>query len=266
MQGQIQAGEFYAKSFPRLQTRDGNYLLSARHTHSLYLIDGKTGNVIWTMGGKYNQFAELLAAYNHTPSSPALDMSWQHHARFYPGSDENEITVFDNHVLQVNGVDCQKDCSRGLHLRINTTDSQRMTVQILREYLHPKGLLSQSQGSLQVLDNGNVFIGWGRNPSFTEHTIDGECLFDVQFSPWRSRATGNNGLDNYRTYRMDWKATPYWDPEIVVENLEGVVTVYLSWNGATEVKHWALVSDGNDFQPCICFLGPLGTDLRFFPD
>ncbi len=117
-----------------------------------------------------------------------------------------------------------------------------MTVQILHEYLHPKGLLSQSQGSMQVLDNGNVFIGWGRNPSFTEHTIDGECVFDVLFSPWRSPATNGDGLDNYRTYRMDWKATPYWDPVIAIENHEGVMTAYASWNGATEVKSWVLVS------------------------
>lgn len=208
----------------------------------MYLIDGKTGKVIWTMGGKYNQFVELPAANNYIPNSPALSMSWQHHARFYPDSNETEITLFDNHVLDYNGVNCTENCSRGLHLKINTTDPERMTVQILHEYLHPKGMLSQSQGSMQVLDNGNVFIGWGRNPSFTEHTIDGECLLDIQFSPWRSEATKFNGLDNYRSYRQDWKATPYWGPNITVLNREGVVSAYLSWNGATEVRHWVLVS------------------------
>jgi hypothetical protein len=194
------------------------------------------------LGGQANQFFELPPANGISVSNPALSMSWQHHARFYPGSQETEITLFDNHALPINGFNCTANCSRGLHLKIDTSDRANMTVQILHEYLHPKGLLSQSQGSMQVLDNGNVFIGWGRNPSFTEHTIDGECVFDVLFSPWRSPATNGDGLDNYRTYRMDWKATPYWDPVIAIENHEGVMTAYASWNGATEVKSWVLVS------------------------
>ncbi|KAJ3577319.1 hypothetical protein NPX13_g3248 [Xylaria arbuscula] len=199
------------------KTREGNYLLSARHTHAIYLINGTTGDVIWTLGGKSNDFTELPPYSDNSTrpfSNPVLSISWQHHARFYRGN-ENEITLFDNHVLDYNGVDCKKDCSRGIHFRINTT-SEPKTVRLLNEYLHPDGMLSQSQGSVEVLDDGNVFVGWGRNPSFTEHTPNGETVLSVQFSPWRSFATANQGLDNYRAFRMDWKATPYWPPDIKV--------------------------------------------------
>ncbi|KAI0973627.1 Arylsulfotransferase-domain-containing protein [Xylaria arbuscula] len=227
------------------KTREGNYLLSARHTHAIYLINGTTGAVIWTLGGKSNDFTELPPYSNNSTrpfSNPVLSMSWQHHARFYCGN-ENEITLFDNHVLDYNGVNCERECSRGIHFRINATSEPR-TVRLLNEYLHPNGMLSQSQGSVEVLDDGNVFVGWGRNPSFTEHTPDGETVLSVQFSPWRSVATADQGLDNYRAFRMDWKATPYWPPDIKVIRGGGNGTdiAYVSWNGATEVKYWVLLA------------------------
>ena len=36
---------------------DGNLLVSARHTWAIYKIDRQTGEVIWQLGGKNNNFA-----------------------------------------------------------------------------------------------------------------------------------------------------------------------------------------------------------------
>ncbi|KAI1266581.1 Arylsulfotransferase-domain-containing protein [Xylariaceae sp. FL1019] len=233
------------------KTKEGNFLLSSRHMHAIYLVSGQDGHVIWTLGGKNNDFIEL-PAYNsnstHITPNPVLTMSWQHHARFYQGN-ENEITLFDNHVLDHNGVNCIQNCSRGIHFAINTT-AVPPTVRLLNEYLHPDGMLSQSQGSVQVLDDKNVFVGWGRNPSFTEHTPDGETVLSVQFSPWRSLMTANQGLDNYRAFRMDWKATPYWPPDIHVQRMggNGSDVAYLSWNGATEVRSWVLFASDSPWD------------------
>ncbi|CAJ2504482.1 Uu.00g118760.m01.CDS01 [Anthostomella pinea] len=230
------------------KSRAGNYLLSARHTHAIYLINGTTGEVIWTLGGAKNDFVELAPFGDNSTleaSNPALSMAWQHHARFYE-DNESEITLFDNHVLDYNGYNCKQNCSRGLHLRLDNA-AEPKTVRILGEYLHPQGLQSQSQGSMQVLDEGNVFVGWGRNPSFTEHTKDGEAVLSVQFSPWRSAATRGDGLDNYRAFKMDWNATPYWPPDIAVETQggNGSSIAYVSWNGATEVRYWALLASNS---------------------
>lgn len=132
-------------------------------------------------------------------------------------------------------------------------------MQLLHEYHHPRRLQAQSQGSLQPLGMDaaaavtgagevfeRVFIGWGRCPSFTEHdAITGETLLDVQFSPWHSDEIVD-ALDNYRAYRMDWKAEPWWDPVMALraseegEEEEEELDVYVSWNGATEVKSWAV--------------------------
>ncbi|ROV96178.1 hypothetical protein VSDG_05027 [Cytospora chrysosperma] len=234
---------------------DGNYLVSGRHMHSIYLIDGKTGDIIWTLGGKKNQFRELAADEGANPSGEELlSFAWQHHARFYPGSNEKEITFFDNHGLTTSHQTCDGDCSRGLRIRLDFDsddegeqgDASAPAAQIVREFLHPQSLKSQSQGSVQPLEDnsGNVFIGWGRCPTFTEHTPDGEAVMDVQFSPWHTE-TNTVALDNYRAFRMDWKATPQWNPDVMARERDGVVSIYASWNGATEVRAWAFLASNN---------------------
>ncbi|KAF5014873.1 hypothetical protein F66182_13993, partial [Fusarium sp. NRRL 66182] len=63
----------------------GNYLVSARHMHSLYSIDATTGDILWTLGGKQNEFTDAS-------DGRATDFAWQHDARWY---DERTITLYD---------------------------------------------------------------------------------------------------------------------------------------------------------------------------
>ena len=82
----------------------GNFLVSARYTHSLTYIDGKTKETIWQLGGKSNMFMDLS-------EGNALDFCWQHDARFRsvktfpniytppperPGFTTQLLTLFDN--------------------------------------------------------------------------------------------------------------------------------------------------------------------------
>ncbi|KAJ5692263.1 hypothetical protein N7462_001686 [Penicillium macrosclerotiorum] len=224
------------------KTQAGNYLVSIRHIHSILLINGKTGDIIWTLGGVHNDFVELPPAEGLEDSQPLLSMRWQHHARFVPGTNETQMTFFDNHVKITSHEECISDCSRGLHIAINDAASPP-TVQLLQEFHHPSRLQAQSQGSVQPLsptadDIGNVFIGWGRCPTFTEHNSSGAVVMDVQFSPWHSLEIPD-ALDNYRAYKMNWSATPWWPPAIAPrQNTDGDLVVYVSWNGATEVAEW----------------------------
>ncbi|KAF3385133.1 hypothetical protein F1880_001805 [Penicillium rolfsii] len=226
------------------KTQAGNYLVSMRHIHSIFLIDGDTGEIIWTLGGNQNDFVELPPLEGTESSQPVLSMRWQHHARFVPGTNETQMTLFDNHVKQTSHGECDTNCSRGLHIAIDDTVSPP-TVRLLQEFRHPSKLQAQSQGSVQVIspspsDLGNVFVGWGRCPTFTEHTSTGETVMDVQFSPWHSLEVPD-ALDNYRAYKMDWKATPWWDPAIAArKNWKGELVIYVSWNGATEVASWVI--------------------------
>ncbi|CAK7204239.1 hypothetical protein SEUCBS139899_006994 [Sporothrix eucalyptigena] len=259
------------------KTQAGHYLVSLRHLHSIMLINGKTGDVIWTIGGKRNVFSELPAPDGSMTTTRSLlpnQFRWQHHAHYVPGTNETQMTFFDNYAKQTSHGMCTRDCSRGVHMAIDSNPkSGPPTVQLLGEYIHPAHIQAQSQGSVQLLSQekfgDNVFVGWGHCPGFTEHNATtGEVVLDVQFSPW---PTGfiRDALDNYRAYKMDWVGTPYWDPAIVLEETnettevknkeanvasakdsktrtEKVTTAYVSWNGATEVKSWTIRATRTD--------------------
>jgi hypothetical protein len=103
----------------------GNYLVSARYTHSINYIDGQTGDVIWVLGGKGNMFMDLSDGY-------AINFAWQHDARIVspelfkglytppteqPGYSTRLLSLFDNAAEDQNYV-YGMDHSRGLLLEI----------------------------------------------------------------------------------------------------------------------------------------------------
>ncbi|CAM1505125.1 Fc.00g107620.m01.CDS01 [Cosmosporella sp. VM-42] len=217
-----------------VKTVDGNYLVSSRHLCSLTLIDGRDGHPIWILGGKNNQFRDLS-------DGRATDFGWQHDARFY--KNQSHITMFDNHIQDTEFCEPGQCKTRGLHLEI---DTEAMTVRIVKEYFHPAGINSGAMGGFQTLDNGNVILGWGYNPSFVEFKPDGTPVMDLQ------RGTiGNmtyNDMFAYRVNKHDWFGRPTWPPSAAVDAPNKTTlnaTVYLSWNGATDIAQWAVFASDN---------------------
>lgn len=210
------------------KTREGNYLVSGRRIKSLVYISGKDGSVIWQLGGKNNQFYDLSGGN-------ATNFGFQHTARFL-SDDLTEITLFDNHSLDPSrpSPGCAEGCSRGLHLRLNY---ENMTVEVVNEYYHPMDMASWAMGGFQKLPNDNVLVSWGTTSALTEYTEDGEIIFDAQVGPWYAQR--HNEQPVYRVWTANWTAYPTWKPDIAAEN----GYAYVSWNGATEVDSWDLVSD-----------------------
>jgi hypothetical protein len=87
-----------------------------------------------------------------------------------------------------------------------------------------------------MLAKGHVFVGWGQNPWFTEFDAAGHVVFDGSFS---------KDADSYRAYRFVWHGRPAGRPSIAVRKTVGRVTVYASWNGATDVRSWQVLSGRN---------------------
>ena len=113
-------------------------------------------------------------------------------------------------------------------------DEDAMRATLVREYTHPDKLLSATQGNVQVLPNGNVFVGWGSSPVISEFSHDGELLFDAAFP--------TEG-ETYRAFRFPWKGYPKTHPAIAAESGQGdKVKIYASWNGATEVATWQVLA------------------------
>jgi hypothetical protein len=191
---------------------DGNYLISGRNTHALYDINRRTGAIRWRLGGKRSDFA----------MGTGTAFNWQHDARWH---SRNTISLFDNGANPA----VEKE-SRALLLRVNVGARR---VSLVRAYVHPQGLLSGSQGNMQVLAKGHVFVGWGQNPWFTEFDAAGHVVFDGYFA---------KDADSYRAYRLNWRGRPAVRPAAAVHGSGGRVTVYASWNGATAVSRWQVLA------------------------
>lgn len=203
----------------------GNFIISSRYTNSLAYIDGTNGNVLWQLGGKNNSFTDLSGG-------AATNITWQHHARFqsqYTTPNTTKVvSVFDN---ASRGQASPQYPSRGLLVDIDTAN---MTVSVRGEYWNPVPISSQSQGSMQILNNGHVFLGYGYNAAWTEFGADGEVLCDVHFGP--SVGFGSGETISYRAFKQEWVGRPLTLPDVA---LSGTVAA-VSWNGATEVTTWVL--------------------------
>jgi hypothetical protein len=195
---------------------DGNFILSSRNTWAAYEVSYHTGAVLWRLGGKRSTFR----------MGSGTGTAYQHDVRWQP---DRTLTIFDNGSAPK--VHSQ---SREIQVRI---DWSRRAVTLVDRHVHAPALLSGSQGDSDTLADGDVFVGWGEEPYFTEFGPSGEVLFDA-----RLPAPGQT----YRAHRASWSATPAAPPSIAVRaSAPGSVTVYASWNGATAVRSWLVLSGGS---------------------
>jgi hypothetical protein len=87
------------------------------------------------------------------------------------------------------------------------------------------------------LPNGNVFVGWGSEPSYSAFAPDGKLLYDASFP---------SQVESYRAFRFPWTGQPEDRPAVVAEaEPDDRVTIYVSWNGATRVDTWQVLAGGS---------------------
>jgi hypothetical protein len=196
------------------QTPDGNLLVSARNTWTVYRINRRTGEVIWRLGGKKSDFA----------MGKGTVTAWQHDARSHQHG--RVITIFDNGAApQV------QPQSRALVIAL---DTRRMRARLIRQYTHHPGrLVSPFMGNAQLLPNGNLMVGWGGQPFLTEFAPSGAIRFDARLP---------QGGQNYRAYRFPWLGRPAEPPRLVARSTAAGQALHASWNGATEVADWQLLT------------------------
>lgn len=190
---------------------DGDLLLSIRHTSALYNVDRRTGQIKWRLGGQRSSFT----------LGRGVRFGYQHDARFL---SPNLISLFDNRYRSpVRG----KPSSRAQVIKL---DIERHTANLVKDYNAP-GQCADSQGSAQVLPNGNVFVGWGSSSAFSEFAENGQLLLKGRLS-----------AESYRSYRAPWVGLPSYPPDIAIRRTAGGIKIYASWNGATEVSSWQVLA------------------------
>ncbi|GAA5905931.1 hypothetical protein JCM8208_003378 [Rhodotorula glutinis] len=200
----------------------GNFLISLRGPSTVYYISRETGEILWRLGGSKTSFK----------MGDKTDFHFQHHSRLHGSgaSSPFTVTLFSNGANQFRQT---ADQARALVLKV---DTDKMEVELEKEYLPSFHMPCSSEGSMQILDNGNVVVGWGIRPQFSEFTEDGKLVHDVQFG----QVDGRSNLDHsYRVYKASWTGRPLTPPSIVLDE-QSSATAYVSWNGATDVASYRL--------------------------
>jgi hypothetical protein len=187
--------------------QSGNLLLSNRNTWAVYKVSGRTGGILWRLGGRRSSFR----------LSRHARFAWQHDAHQQP---DGTITLFDDEAAPRAGHE-----SRGLTLRLSGHRAR-----LVRSYTNRRNLLAGSQGSMQLLPNGNALVGWGAKPYVSEYSADSKhLLFEARFP---------RGGESYRAYKFPWVGRPATAPAVAARLRGAKLTAYASWNGATEVASW----------------------------
>lgn len=194
--------------------RDGNPIVSMRNTWAVYKIDHQTGNLIWTLGSNRSSFK----------LGRGVAMAFQHNVVVQP---DGTLTAFDDGA----GPPVKHPQSRALRIALNTST---MTASLVREYDHSPPLLANFEGGAQLLPGGDLFVGYGQQPYFSEFDPAGHIDFDAHFTA---------PTDSYRAYRLPWNGLPSTSPAVAVSRgANGISTVYASWNGATAVVGWRVLA------------------------
>jgi hypothetical protein len=193
---------------------DGSLIISARNTWAAYKVSRQTGAVIWELGGKHSSFK----------LAPGTYWAFQHDVRHRARNDQY-VTLFDDSA----GPPAVHNQSRVLKLQLNL---RTMTARQVTGFGHAPAVSAYFEGNVQQLANGDLFVGWGQQPYFTEYSSSGRVLFDAQFVDF---------TPSYRAYRFQWSGDPQTLPAVIAGRHGRSVTVWASWNGATHIRSWRLL-------------------------
>ena len=151
---------------------DGDILASFRNTCEIVKISRMTGEMLWRMGGKHNEFTFIGENAANAPTY----FTYAHSLRRL---DNGNFLLFDNGNLH------PVKYSRGVEYRI---DEQNKTATLVWEYRHTPDIFAPARGSVQRMPNGNTVIGWGAAPlsgvgrqSLTEVMPDKSTAFEMEF-------------------------------------------------------------------------------------
>jgi hypothetical protein len=212
----------------------GTILVSARNTSSVYGIDRRTGNLRWTLSGKYDDFGVV-------ERHPRWQFCAQHDARRLRNGD---IMLFDNgstYFRHPRG-SCPSHAARVLQFRIDPAQRDARVVRSISSRVVAQtsdGYRPYAVGSAREQPDGNLLISWGTSGRVTEVTPAGDVAFRLALG----EREGETGNWSYRAVRDEWDGFPLGRPAIEARRRrDGGVDVWASWNGATEIARWRVLA------------------------
>jgi len=154
---------------------DGNIMISSRHLDEITKISRSTGNIIWRLGGKQNQFI-----FQNDP----FRFSHQHGIRRLLNGN---ILMFDNGNFHIPAE------SRAVEYIL---DEVNKIATKMWEYKNTPVIYGNAMGFAQRLENGNTLISWGStNPTVTEVKPDGSKALEMNLPV---------GVFSYRVFKYNY--------------------------------------------------------------
>ncbi|KAJ6005755.1 hypothetical protein N7451_003699 [Penicillium sp. IBT 35674x] len=201
-----------------------SYLVSSRYMCSLFFL-ASNGTITWHLHGRTGGDFNL-----------SLDTSfcYQHDARFESQSAERvTIGLHNNDNTEFTG---SSSLTTGMVLELELQGSKQVTLK-RRTWDAAEPVYAQSQGSYQPLGNGHILQDHGAVPKIEEFDENGSVVM-------RARFGYDNTMQTYRAYRYPWVGQPSTKPDVVAcpSSNGDKSTVYVSWNGATDVQSWKIHS------------------------
>ena len=199
---------------------DGNLLISSRDLDEVSKINWDTGEVMWRLGGKRNEFAFVNAA-----GAEHIHFVKQHDARRVPNGN---ITVFDNRMGA-------STYSRAVEYEV---DEVNKIATLVWEYRHSPDLFGHVMGNVQRQDDGTTIIGWGAaRTTLSEINSEGNLVFELALP---------QSMQSYRAFKYPWTGRPDGPPYVIVRRDPPTVTLTYSWNGATGVAAYRIYGDTSE--------------------
>ncbi|UNI22886.1 hypothetical protein JDV02_008731 [Purpureocillium takamizusanense] len=216
-------------------SKTGDFLVSSRFMGAIASVNGMNGHVQWQLGGEHNDFEDLS-------KDGAITFSWDQRAAWASSRNGDAATL---NVVDGKG--------REAIIELNLSD---MTATSISNRSPPaqEGSHHGRHNSVQILPNGNALVSWAHAPGFTEFSKDGETLCDTHLGPVRLASWGLPS-SLYRASKFAWAGRPRTKPSVAMRpdrhGSGGSASLYVSWNGATEVDAYILQSgpepDGDVF-------------------
>lgn len=113
-------------------------------------------------------------------------------------------------------------------------DLQFRIAHIIERYPHPRGITAAMFGSVSLSPNGDRFVGWGSARGMSQFNPSGHLVYDAEFG------NDNALIGSYRAFKAPWVGRPNTKPDVYAYawGCKWRSVVYVSWNGATEVRSY----------------------------
>lgn len=226
---------------------DDNLLISSRNLNEITKINRQTGEIVWRLGGKKNQFSFINENY-----------------RFYRQHDvrrlqNGNILFFDNGNFH------NPQFSRAVEYKL---DEINLVAKNVWEYRNNPDYYTSAMGNVIRLSNGNTLINWVRPGFVTEVKPDGSKALEIKFPP---------ELYSYRVFKADW-VTTLFEPQMdtvdfgeIALNNSLTISVAIQSNSEKEITITGIFNSLSEFNILNTFpitipsFGETNIDVVFTP-